>query len=121
MRQDPYELDQPRRETVLSAIVQRCAQRGWSLIALHVRTNHVHVVVDAEQTPGRVMNDLKSYASRVLNADGFDARDRKRWARHGSTRRLLDQKNIDAALTYVVEKQGEPMALWTTTRTPPAH
>jgi REP element-mobilizing transposase RayT len=33
-------------------------------LAAHARTNHVHIVVDADVPPERIMNDLKSYASR---------------------------------------------------------
>jgi hypothetical protein len=56
------------------------------------------------------LNDLKSYASRRLNQSGFDTRDCKRWARHGSTRWLLGRKKIDTATKYVLERQGHPMA-----------
>jgi hypothetical protein len=58
------------------------------------------------------MNDLKSYASRCLNHAGLDTPDRKRWARHGSTRRLRDRVNVDTAIRYVLEKQGETMAIY---------
>src|ERR1700676_3532539 len=54
--------------------------RCWSLLAAHVRTNHVHVVVQAEVQPEKVMNDFKSYASRSLNRLLHDGADRKRWS-----------------------------------------
>lgn len=41
-------------------------------MATHVRTNHVHVVAEAGVKPERIMNDLKSYASRSLNQANFD-------------------------------------------------
>jgi REP element-mobilizing transposase RayT len=112
MSQPEYEMDQCRREAVLSAIVERCTERGWSLFTAHVRTNHVHVVLSSDAAPERIMNDLKSYASRVLNRAGLDAPDRKPWARHGSTRWLHDRDNVSAAIRYVAEKQGEPMAVF---------
>ena len=112
MNQPSYILDQPRRDAVLAALLERASQRGWSLIAAHVRTNHVHVIIDADATPERVMNDLKSYASRHLNSLGLDTPDRKRWARHGSTRWLRDRENVEAAIRYVIEKQGDPMAVY---------
>ncbi len=112
MDQLPYTMDQHRRDTVLASVVERAAQRGWNLVAAHVRTNHVHIVIGSDATPERVMNDLKSYASRLLNSAGFETADRKRWARHGSTRSLSDRKAIDQAVTYVIEKQGEPMAIY---------
>ncbi|HEY7391157.1 MAG TPA: hypothetical protein VH640_21760 [Bryobacteraceae bacterium] len=59
-----------------------------------MRTNHVHLVVEAEVRPERVMNDLKSYASRSLNQKGTDEPARKRWPRHGSTRWLWKPEHI---------------------------
>ena len=66
MDQAPYELDATRREAVLAAVVERCLDRHWNLLAAHVRTNHVHIVIEADVRPERIMNDLKSYASRCL-------------------------------------------------------
>ena len=112
MDQPPYELDGQRRSAVLEALKDICSYRGWNLLAAHVRANHVHVVVEAEVRPEKVMNDLKSYASRGLNRTALDKADRKRWARHGSTRWLWDQKNVSAAIRYVLDEQGEPMAVF---------
>jgi hypothetical protein len=58
------------------------------------------------------MNDFKVYASRALNRAGFDAPERKRWTRHGSTRKLWTHEDVEAAIHYVVHEQGEPMALF---------
>ena len=66
MPQPPYWLDPDSREVVLTALRQHCEHRGWNLLAAHVRTNHVHVVVEAEVQPERVMVEFKSYASRAL-------------------------------------------------------
>jgi len=112
MDQHSYRLDQPRRHAVLAAIVERCSQRGWDLVAAHVRPDHVHMIVTADAVAERVMNDIKSYASRYLNQRGIDTPDRKRWTRHGSTRHLYGRKNTHAAIRYVVEGQGEPMAVY---------
>ncbi len=67
MNQGPYLLDRDSRAAVLEALREVCVHRGWTLFAAHVRTNHVHVVVEAEVRPEKVMNDFKSYASRGLN------------------------------------------------------
>ncbi len=112
MVQSQYLLDVARREAVLAALIERCAARGWNLMAAHIRKNHVHVVVGSDQAPEGVMNDLKSYASRILNQSGLDKPGRKRWARHGSTRWLRNQKSVAAAIKYVVEKQGAPLAVF---------
>jgi REP element-mobilizing transposase RayT len=114
MDQPPYSMDQPQRQAVLASLVERSLNRKWTLLAAHVRTKHVHVVIAAEDRPERVMNDLKSFASRRLNELGFDTADRKRWARHGSTRWLWKREAVSAAIQYVIEKQGEPMAVYPT-------
>jgi REP element-mobilizing transposase RayT len=105
-------MDRSRREAVLAALLERCSDRHWNLLAAHVRTNHVHIVVDADARPERIMNDLKSYASRCLNRVGLDNIARKRWARHGSTRWLWKRQSVSAAIRYVVDRQGDPMAVF---------
>ena len=112
MDQDPYHLDQIRRDAVREAIQEVCADRGWSLLAAPVRSNHVHTVVDAEVPPERVMGDIQAYASRRLNRMGLDEPNRRRWARHGSTRWLWKPKHVSAAIQYVVAEQGEAMSVF---------
>ncbi|MGH9611260.1 MAG: transposase, partial [Bryobacteraceae bacterium] len=112
MDQPAYTLAKEHREIVLASLLERCSQCEWKLLAAHVRTNHVHVVVAAEVRPERIMNDLKSYASRLLNKMGLEESARKRWARHGSTRWLWKQEHITAAVRYVVDEQGKPMAVF---------
>jgi hypothetical protein len=58
------------------------------------------------------MNDLKSYASRHLNQLGIDELNRKRWARHGSTRWLWSREEVWAAIRYVMDEQGDAMAVF---------
>ena len=105
-------LDEAGRAAVLEAIRKHCGYRSWNLLAAHVRTNHVHVVVEAEARPERIMNEFKSYASRELNGLGPHGPNHKRWARHGSTRWLWKDEDVRHALQYVIEGQGEPMALF---------
>jgi REP element-mobilizing transposase RayT len=112
MLQEPYLLDEVSRVGVLAAIQRHCALRGWNLLAAHVRSNHVHAVVESEMLPERIMNEFKSYASRELNRVGGDGVGRKRWARHGSTRWLWKDEDVRKAIQYVVDEQGEVMALF---------
>ncbi len=112
MDQSPYGMDSSRRQVVLDALLERCQALHWTLLAAHVRTNHVHMVVEAEASPERVMNDVKSYASRCLNHTGLDEPARKRWARHGSTRWLWKPEHVSAAIRYVVDEQGGRMAVF---------
>lgn len=67
MLQSAYRLGPTQRNTVLSALRERCIKQKWTLLAAHVRSSHVHVVVTADARPERIMNDLKSFASRRLN------------------------------------------------------
>jgi REP element-mobilizing transposase RayT len=106
MDQAPYHLDQIRRDAVLEAI------RGWSLLAAHARSSHVHTVVEAEARPEQVMRDFKAYASRWLNRLRLDEPGRKRWAHHGSTRWLWKPQHVSAAMQYVVGEQGEAMSVF---------
>ena len=97
MLQDLYVLDEAARPVALAA---------------HVRSNHVHMVVEAETRPEKMMNEFKSYASRELNQLTSERPDRRRWARHASTRWLWKDEDVRQALQYVVDAQGEPMALF---------
>jgi REP element-mobilizing transposase RayT len=107
------ELDYEQRQIVLQATIDVCRHRGWTLLAAHVRTAHVHVVVAGEVAPERIMNALKSYSSRALNCH-------RRWARHGSTRYLWTPEEVANAIHYVVLKQGEPMAVYPPTEPRPS-
>ena len=112
MLQGRYHLDAPRRSIVIRSILEVCAHRCWPPIAVHVRSSHVHVVLDAPEPPEPVLTALKSYASRALNRAGLDVPNRRRWSRHGSTRYLWNRVAIDRAVGYVADGQGEPMELY---------
>ena len=58
------------------------------------------------------MRDLKAYASRRLNQMSLDEPNRKRWARHGSTRWLWKPQHVSAAMQYVVAEQGDAMSVF---------
>ncbi len=78
MLQDAYVLNEFSRAVVLAAIQRHCTLRGWNLLAAHVRSNHVHAIVESEVQPEKIMNEFKSYASRELNRLGVDYPERKR-------------------------------------------
>jgi REP element-mobilizing transposase RayT len=101
MQQPPYWPGRESRTAVLSALREYCVHRGWSLLAAHLRTNHVHAIVEADLRPEKVVNEFKSYASRELNRLDHDGSDRSR-----------KDEDLQQALQYVVEDQGEPMALF---------
>ena len=111
MTQAPNGLDACKREIVLTSIGEVCSFKSWDLLAAHVRSNHVHVVVSSTEKPDKVMNAFKAYASRKLNQCALDAPCR-RWTRHGSTRYLWDREQVEAAIAYVIDGQGKPMAVY---------
>jgi REP element-mobilizing transposase RayT len=114
MTHPPYTLDALRRDTVRDAIIDECQFRGWHLFALHVRSNHVHVVASAAREPEFVMRGCKANASKRLNGAGFDDPNRKRWTEHGSTRYLWHEDAVAAAVNYTLHQQGDPMAVYPT-------
>ena len=96
----------------LGQFVKVSVYKNWRLLAVQVRSNHVHIVVEADASPEFVMNAFKAYASRALNLAYPQQKGRIRWTRHGSTRHLWSAEKIDAAVKYVLEKQGDPMACY---------
>jgi len=56
------------------------------------------------------MNDCKIYGSRRLTRMSLDEPNRKRWARHGSTRWLWKPQHVSAAIQYVAAGQGDAMS-----------
>src|SRR6202008_2170353 len=69
---DPVTLDASQRHKVHGAISEVCDVRHWSLHALNVRTNHVHVVVSIGTVkPENALNAFKAYATRRLRRDGL--------------------------------------------------
>jgi len=112
MKQMPFELDSAQRSIMLDAIRGVGRHKGWLLLAAQVRTTHVHIVVEADASPEFIMNAFKAYASRALNLADPRQKRRIRWTRHGSTLHLWSREKVDAAIRYVLEKQGEPMACY---------
>ena len=103
--QEAFVLDDAGRDIATDAIRDVCEHRGWTLAALHVRSNHVHVVVQAGCKPERVINDFKSWSTRALREANAIERDRKVWARHGSTIYLFKDREVAYAVWYTDESQ----------------
>ncbi len=94
-----------------AAFRERCEYAGWTLLALNVRTNHVHIVVTAEAMPERVMSSLKAWGTRRLVSRGLAVPGKSVWARHGSTRYLWQESHVEAAIDYVLNQQGEALEM----------
>ncbi len=88
LRARAMELDARGRVVVTRTIADHCALRGWDLLAVNVRSNHVHVVVACppEVPPERAMSEFKAWSTRRLRAARLVAPDKPVWTHHGSTR-----------------------------------
>ncbi|MFO0838971.1 MAG: alanine--tRNA ligase-related protein [Phycisphaerae bacterium] len=106
LKSAPVTLDAAGRAVVERTVHEVAEHRGWTVHALDVRSNHVHVVISAPETPERVMNDLKSYSTRRMVEAGLLPPETRAWARHGSTRYLWTADDCRGACKYVSEGQG---------------
>jgi REP element-mobilizing transposase RayT len=111
-RYPPFVLDRRCREHVLDAILEHCRTSDYSLLAVHVRETHVHLVVSHTDNPYRLCAALKCHTARRLRQTASVPEGRPVWADYRNIRRLPTRESILNALEYVVEKQGRPMALW---------
>jgi REP element-mobilizing transposase RayT len=119
LKDTPYYLNSPRRRIVVDAIREIARRKGWDLLAVHARTNHVHIVVRAPGVVERVMNDFKTAASRRLNKAFPEEADRPRWTRHGSTIYLWSEEAVAEKVDYALNRQGEPMERYPETTSEP--
>ena len=106
LRVAPLILGARERKSVAAAIEETCRIRNWGLLALNVRTNHVHAVVAANRDSERVRNALKANATRKLREDGLWTHDVSPWARKGSCRNLWNEHSVARAIEYVLYRQG---------------
>ncbi len=90
------------RAIVETAIREHAACKSWPIVALEVRSNHVHLLIRAAGTPPEtVMNGCKAWATRALRAAGhLEGRD-KVWTRHGSTRWINTPASMTQAYRYI--------------------
>ena len=109
----PIQLTTEHAAIVLAQFQETCQFRGWQLEAVAIMFNHFHLVVGMENTPGsKALSDLKAYASRSLNKRFGKPLSETWWTMGGSTRPLLDEAAIIAAIRYVFEKQPHPLVVW---------
>jgi REP element-mobilizing transposase RayT len=110
LKHPPVTLDASRRRAVKGAVYEACDFRGWRLQALNVRTNHVHIVVSAACEPERVLTAFKAYATRRMRETGCWPHRYSPWAEGGSKRYLWTDSSVQAAIVYVLERQGAPLS-----------
>jgi REP element-mobilizing transposase RayT len=107
LKHAPVLLNHLQRTVVERAVRGVCDHREYVLLAVNVRTNHVHAVVTAMCKPEPVLDAFKAFATRALRQAGLISVETKPWARHGSTIYLWKEKDVAKAIEYVTHAQGE--------------
>jgi REP element-mobilizing transposase RayT len=109
LKSPPLMLNANCRVIVESAVREVCAFRGWSLVALSVRTNHAHVVAGGNAGSAKMLNDFKSYSTRRMRERGEWKFDHSPWVDKGGRRNLWTEGHVDRAKDYVLYGQGEAL------------
>jgi len=98
--------DEKQRQAVNEVCGQHCEHRGWKLWSVSARTNHVHVVVTAEDKSGKqVRDELKANATRVLREKWSAFQDRPVWTTGGDWKCINTEDDLEAVCLYVDEAQ----------------
>jgi len=105
MTGEPVLLSRVARRIVHAAIGEVCEHRVWSLLALNARTNHVHVVLAACDSPAVAMVTFKAWSTRRMREAGIMGPEARIWSRHGSTRYLWTEPAVQRAVAYVTQWQ----------------
>ena len=107
MSDEPFAMTSEMRAVVDAVVRRHCEFRSWTLMAVNVRTEHVHVVVDCRQlvSPEVAMEQFKAWATRRLREAGHARPDQKVWAEHGSTRWVDSVVSLAEAVEYVLNRQ----------------
>jgi len=110
LKNSPFLLTQRQRKVVLRAILEVCENRGWVAHAVHVRANHVHIVVTGSAKPEKMMTDFKAYGTRAIKkCVGSESAMERYWTQHGSTRYLWTKQALVSTISYVKYEQGRMM------------
>jgi REP element-mobilizing transposase RayT len=91
----PVILNAASRKSVEKAIRDLCIKRNWTLLAINVRTNHIHVVIRiGSKKPKNALIALTANATRQLREDRLWLQEHSPWADKGSKRNLWNEKSI---------------------------
>ncbi|MEM6799600.1 MAG: transposase [Planctomycetota bacterium] len=101
-------------QRLLDQLRETARHRHATLHAAAIMANHFHLIVTADDhvEPGKLLGDLKSYGSRVLNEAFGQPRSGTWWTARGSKRKLPDNAAIASAINYVLHRQPNPLAIW---------
>lgn len=113
LEHEPVTLNAAQREATERAIRETCDKRRWNLIAINVRTNHVHAVIDiGARNSQQVLNALKANATRRMREDRCWNFEHSPWAEKGSRRNLWNERSVAEAADYVLNHQGDDLPVF---------
>ncbi len=104
----PVKLNTSQRKIVLDSILEVCSARRYTLFAVHVRSNHVHILVDTDKI--EVIPDFKRWATRRLRSNGYELQ--KVWTRGGSKKYIFKEHLLREKADYIINRQGKMMAYY---------
>lgn len=93
------------RQAVEYACREHAEHRGWTLHAVNARTNHVHVVVAANDPPKKVRDQLKANCTRSLREQLDPIETDRTWTKGGDCEVLYSDEELQSAVIYVLEGQ----------------
>ena len=111
LKEPPFTMDAKHRGAVFRAIQQHAEYRQWKLFALSIRTNHVHMVVEAAGPPEEIMRQYKAYATRGLRHEKCIPGRKRVWTEGGSKKWLFTPAHVDNACDYVLCRQGPDLPM----------
>ena len=106
MTEDACILTPEQRLIVEQQLQETCDHRSWILQAKNCRSNHLHVLIGADETqPKKVRADIKAWCTRRLKEHSNPNRNNW-WADRGSIRWVFDDEGLDTVSSYINDTQG---------------
>jgi REP element-mobilizing transposase RayT len=105
MAHDAVLLSEDDRRAVESGCREHSDFRGWTLLAVSARSNHVHVVVVSDRDPKTTREQFKANSTRALRQQAVPLHVPKTWSNGGDVRVLDTDDDIQSAVIYVSEAQ----------------
>jgi REP element-mobilizing transposase RayT len=105
LRESPVLLKVAHRESVVTVVRRHAELRRWRIHALSVRSNHVHIAIEADAAPDRILAQLKANASRVLRSGDCPLANTRIWTKGGYTEFVYTENDLEVVVTYINESQ----------------
>jgi REP element-mobilizing transposase RayT len=111
LKHPPLILSPIARTLVDNIMREHCRIRAWNLLALRVRSNHVHAVIgEPTVDPEPIVKQLKEWGTRKLRQHRIIGPRQHAWADHASTIYLYEPGSVEEKVHYVLHMQDDPPA-----------